>query len=85
MPEGKRTTLIKPSTTTPFHIDFDWWQANERDWHVYLRSLLCVEHQEAFVSGQNHEFDTASVRHDGDGQRCGSRSSSEEEKFRRRE
>ena len=49
MPEGKRTTLIKPDKTTPFHIDFDWWKKNERDWHVYLRSLLCVEHQEAFV------------------------------------
>jgi len=49
MPEGKRSTLIKPNTTTPFHIDFDWWQANERDWHVYLRSLLCAEHQEAFA------------------------------------
>lgn len=49
MPEGKRTTLIKPDKTTPFHIDFDWWQKNERDWHVYLRSLLCVEHQEVFA------------------------------------
>ena len=49
MPEGKRTTLIKPDKTTPFHIDFDWWQKNERDWHVYLRSLLCVEHQKAFA------------------------------------
>jgi hypothetical protein len=49
MPEGKRTALIKPDKTTPFHIDFDWWQRNERDWHVYLRSLLCVEHQGAFA------------------------------------
>jgi len=50
MPEGKRISLIKPTVTTPFHIDFDWWQKNERDWHVYLRSLLCPEHQEAFAS-----------------------------------
>jgi hypothetical protein len=50
MPEGKRTSLIKPTVTTPFHIDFDWWQKNERDWHVYLRSLLCAEHQEAFAN-----------------------------------
>jgi hypothetical protein len=47
--EGKRTSLVKPSIHTPFHIDFDWWQKNERDWHVYLRSLLCAEHQEAFA------------------------------------
>ena len=48
MTEGKRASLIKPSVSTPFHIDFDWWQKNERDWHVYLRSLLCPEHQAAF-------------------------------------
>jgi hypothetical protein len=50
MPEGKRISLIKPNVETPFHIDFDWWQKNERDWHVYLRSLLCPEHQEAFAN-----------------------------------
>ena len=50
MPEGKRTSLIKPTVTTPFHIDFDWWQKNERDWHVYLRSLLCPEHRETFAN-----------------------------------
>ena len=48
MPEGKRSILIKPTVETPFHIDFDWWKKNERDWHVYLRSLLCPEHQAAF-------------------------------------
>lgn len=41
-------SLLKPSVKTPFHIDFDWWKQNERDWHVFLRSLLCAEHQEAF-------------------------------------
>ena len=50
MPEGKRSSLIKPTLSTPFHIDFDWWKKNERDWHVYLRSLLCAEHQEAFAN-----------------------------------
>lgn len=43
-------SLLKPSIKTPFHIDFDWWKQNERDWHVFLRSLLCNEHQEAFVN-----------------------------------
>lgn len=47
--EGKRTSLVKPSVNTPFHIDFDWWKKNERDWHVYMRSLLCAEHQETFA------------------------------------
>lgn len=50
MPEGKRTSLVKPTSKTPFHIDFDWWQKNERDWHVYLRSLLCTEHQQVFAN-----------------------------------
>jgi hypothetical protein len=50
MPEGKRTSLVKPTVATPFHIDFDWWQKSERDWHVYLRSLLCAEHREAFAN-----------------------------------
>lgn len=50
MPEGKRISLVKPTVSTPFRIDFDWWQKNERDWHVYLRSLLCPEHQEAFAN-----------------------------------
>lgn len=50
MSEGKRTSLVKPSVDTPFHIDFDWWKKNERDWHVYLRSLLCAEHRQAFAN-----------------------------------
>lgn len=50
MQEGRRTSLMKPTVATPFHIDFEWWKKNERDWHVYLRSLLCPEHQEAFAN-----------------------------------
>jgi len=50
MLEGKRHALVKPTVNTPFHIDFDWWQKNERDWHVYLRSLLCSEHRDAFAN-----------------------------------
>ena len=42
-------SLLKPTAKTPFHIDFEWWKKNERDWHVFLRSLLCTEHQEAFA------------------------------------
>lgn len=46
--EIRRTSLIKPTLQTKFHIDFDWWQKNDRDWRVYLRSNLCPEHQETF-------------------------------------
>lgn len=50
MPEVKRFSLLKPTIETPFHIDFDWWKQNENDWHVFLRSMLCPEHQEAFAN-----------------------------------
>lgn len=50
MAEGKRFSLVKPTVDTPFHIDFAWWKKNERDWHVYLRSLLCAEHQEVYAN-----------------------------------
>jgi len=50
MAEAKRFSLVKPTVDTPFHIDFAWWKKNERDWHVYLRSLLCSEHQDAFAN-----------------------------------
>lgn len=42
-------SLLKPTIKTPFHIDFEWWKQNERDWHVFLRSFLCAEHQEIFA------------------------------------
>lgn len=39
----KRLSLIKPTLTTLFHIDYQWWQNNDRDWRVYLRSYLAPE------------------------------------------
>jgi hypothetical protein len=53
--EGKRRSLVKPTAGTPFHIDFDWWKKNERDWHVYLRSLLCADHREMFAEVEEGE------------------------------
>ena len=61
-------SLLKPNAKTPFHIDFEWWKQNERDWHVFLRSLLCAEHQETFADvGEGQMIDwvdekTAEVR-----------------------
>jgi len=56
MMEAKRFSLVKPMPTTPFHIDFEWWKKNERDWHVYLRSLLCTDHREAFANVEEGEM-----------------------------
>ncbi|RJP46130.1 MAG: hypothetical protein C4583_19350 [Anaerolineaceae bacterium] len=47
MTEVKRPSLMKPTVRTNFQIDFEWWKESERDWHVYLRSLLCPAHQES--------------------------------------
>ena len=41
-------SLLKPTVQTPFNIDFDWWEQSDRDWHIYMRSLLCPEHQLSF-------------------------------------
>lgn len=49
MTEAKKFSLIKPTIQTPFHVDFDWWKQNDRNWHVELRDLLCPEHQQAFA------------------------------------
>lgn len=49
-------SLVKPNLDTPFHIDFDWWLEHDRDWRVYLRSLMCAEHQEVFSSWQGDDM-----------------------------
>jgi hypothetical protein len=68
MTEIKKISLIKPTLQTPFHIDFEWWRANDNNWHIALQSLLCPEHQEAYASvpeGQMIDWvdpETAEVR-----------------------
>lgn len=48
MTDLRRLSLAKPTLQTKFHIDFDWWTQSDQDWRVYLQSLLCLEHQQAF-------------------------------------
>lgn len=55
MTEVKRMSLVKPTLQTHYHIDFDWWRKNDRDWRIYLRNSLCSEHQEAFADLQADE------------------------------
>jgi hypothetical protein len=52
--EIKRFSLVKPTFQTPYHIDFDWWKQNDRNWRVYLKSYLSPEEQEQF-SGDEEE------------------------------
>ncbi len=56
MTEVKQFSLMKPTVKTPFHIDFDWWQQNENDWHVHLSSLLCNAHQSMFANWKTDEY-----------------------------
>lgn len=48
MSDVKRS-LVKPTLESPFHIDFTWWSEHDREWRVYLRSLLSTEDQEKFT------------------------------------
>ncbi|MBT3389346.1 MAG: hypothetical protein HN413_02965 [Chloroflexi bacterium] len=48
MTEAKRYSLVTPTLDTPFHIDFNWWQQNDREWRIHLKSSLCPEHQNTF-------------------------------------
>ncbi len=57
-PETKRFSLVKPTIQTHFHIDFEWWGQSDRDWRVYLHTLLCPEHQQIFAElPENHMVD----------------------------
>ena len=46
----KKFSLIRPTSETPFHVDFDWWKQHDNNWRVYLHSCLCTEHQAAFTN-----------------------------------
>lgn len=68
MTEVKRPSLLKPTIRTTFQIDFEWWKESERDWQVYMRSLLCPAHQEALANLEDGQMidwvdeNTAEVR-----------------------
>lgn len=47
MNEVKKFSLLKPTLQTTFHVDFEWWRANDSNWHISLRDMLCPEHKEA--------------------------------------
>jgi len=55
--EVKRYSLVKPTLNTPFHIDFDWWKQNDREWRVHLRSCLPDEFQQAFAEAETDVVD----------------------------
>lgn len=40
---------IKPTPDTKFHIDYEWWEREERELRVYLLSHLSPEQRELFA------------------------------------
>jgi hypothetical protein len=56
LPDVKRSSRVRPTIQTHFHIDFNWWQLRDRDWRVFLQSLLCPEHQQAFAEMPNDQM-----------------------------
>ncbi len=48
---------FRPTLDTKFHIDYDWWDQNNRNFRLYLRDQLCDECRERF---SNH-IDTENV------------------------
>lgn len=58
MPDVKQFSLVKPTMNTPFHIDYDWWSKNERNWRIHLLEYLSEDQRNALkASGTNEEFD----------------------------
>lgn len=55
MADIKRPSLVKPVLDTPFHIDFSWWRQNDREWSVYLRSLLGDEYADQLTEIEGGE------------------------------
>jgi hypothetical protein len=51
----KPSRFVKPTIHTPFHIDFGWWERNEREMRVYLRSHLCSKHREMYEEYSNSD------------------------------
>ena len=43
-----KASLIKPTKNTKFHIDFDWWKSQDRNWRNSLITFFCPTHIEAF-------------------------------------
>lgn len=56
--ENRLPSLLKPNLRTKFHIDFDWWRSQDRNWRNALVAFMCPEHQAKFAdSDSSAEFD----------------------------
>jgi hypothetical protein len=47
---------VKPTQDTEFHIDFDWWEEEGRNFRVHLLSHLCADCQARYQNYQEAEL-----------------------------
>ncbi len=52
----RASLLVRPTVDTKFHIDFQWWEKEDRGWEVYLRSHLCAQHQQTYADMETGEM-----------------------------
>jgi hypothetical protein len=52
----KRFSLVKPTLSTRYHIDFSWWSQNDRDWRIFLRGYLAPEDLETMEGSQEDQL-----------------------------
>ncbi len=58
-PEIKKNSLSRPTLSTPFHVDFEWWKSHDHNWHVYLIGYLCETHRAFFeAEGESQMIDS---------------------------
>ncbi|HUT15734.1 MAG TPA: hypothetical protein VMY98_05770 [Anaerolineae bacterium] len=41
---------VRPTVNTRFHIDFSWWDRQNKDIRVFMRDMLCAECRDAVGS-----------------------------------
>lgn len=56
MAEIKKFSLVKPTTDTPFAIDFEWWKTHDNNWRVFLIGYLCAEHASVYSDKNEDEL-----------------------------
>jgi hypothetical protein len=67
-PAKPMSRRVKPTLETQFHIDYSWWEREDRDLRTYLISHLLPEQREQFAINQEEKMidwidpDTAEVR-----------------------
>jgi len=50
-----KSSLIKPSLTTKFRVDLEWWKLQDRNWRNSLVLFLCPEHQALFAHATDEQ------------------------------